>query len=460
MLRVLWFTIQIALIVAASVWIYKHPGTVAVHWLGYDIDAHVGVVFGAFVLSLFIFLAFYKCVDILLSLPRRLMGMRGRKRRDRGYQALTLGLSAVAAGDAKLASYQAYRMRQFLPQEKGLPWLLEAQAARLRGDEPEARGYFERLMKDKDTAFLGVRGLLNAAVETGDLDRALVLARQALTMHPDQPWIIRTVYGLETQKREWAGALTTLKKGERAKAWTADEIRSSRIAIFLQQAEELNRGGYQSEAGKKLREANRLDPVFIPAAARLAQHYIDTQKRRHAVAVIEKAWKENPHPDLVPLWDALSPSNKPNDMTVHLRWFERLVALKPGDAESQIAAARVAINDGLWGEAWQYLAAAEKIRPNARLYRLWATMEEKTSHSESAKRYWEKAADAAADRVWTCRETGRIYERWSPIAEPHGSFNTIIWDWPQGQRQSPVAIVPPGANDLISAPVLAIGSKD
>ena len=463
MIRILWFLVELSLVALAAMWMFGQPGQVDIHFLGYDIEAHPGVAFLAIVLLFAALVFLYKTVKFLFSLPLRWASLRGRKRRDRGFQALTVGLSAVAAGDAKLASYQAYRMRQFLPDEKGLPWLLEAQAARLRGDEAEARGYFEKLLREKDTAFLGVRGLLNAAVAGGDLDRALELARQALAMHPGQEWIIRTVFGLEVQKREWASALLTLKKGERAKAWDAEEVKGNRIALLMQQGEELSRGGYQGESTAKFREANRLDPAFVPAAVRLAQSYHDQHKRRQAVAVVERAWKENPHPDLVPLWETLSPPNKPNDMTARLRWFERLVALKPGDAESQLAAAKIAIADGMWGEAWQYLSAAEKIRPNARLYRMWARMEEKTNHSESAKRYWEKAADAAPDKVWTCRETGRIYDRWSALAAPQDSFNTIIWDFPHAQHAGRADALPAlpalNADDLLAAPARALTVK-
>lgn len=459
MIRILWFLIQVALVALAAMWIFGQPGQVDIHWLGYDIEAHPGVAFLAIILLFVVLVILSKTIGFIFSLPGRLSSLRGRKRRDRGFQALTVGLSAVAAGDAKLASYQAYRMRQFLPDEKGLPWLLEAQAARLRGDEAEARNHFEKLLKEKDTAFLGVRGLLNAAIASGDFGRALELARQAMTMHPGQSWIIRTVFGLEVQKHEWAAALTTLKKGERAKAWPIEAVKSNRIALLMQQGEDLSRGGYQGESTAKFREANRLDPAFIPAASRLAQNYIDQHKRRAAVAVVERAWKENPHPDLVPLWEALSPPNKPNDMTARLRWFERLVALNPGDAESQIAAAKIAIADGMWGEAWQYLSAAEKIRPNARLYRMWAQMEEKTNHSESAKRYWEKSAGAAPDKVWTCRETGRIYERWSALAAPHDGFNTMIWDFPHAGHQGTGAVLALNTDDLVIEPVAAITVK-
>lgn len=459
MVRVLWLLIQIGILAALAAWIFNHPGTVDIHWLDYDIKAQMGVVFIALVMAFATLMLIYNIAGWLLSIPRRFHDIRILKRREKGFRALTIGLSAVAAGDAKGAGYQAYRMRQFLPDERGLPWLLEAQAARLRGDEIEAQGYFERLMKDKDTSFLGVRGLLHTAVENADLDRAMSLARQALAMHPDQPWVIRTVFGLEVQKHEWAAALGTLKKGDRARAWTAEELNSNRIAILLRQSDELQRGGYQSEAMSRLKEAHRLDQAFTPTVIRLANAYEAVQKRRAAIAVVEKAWKEKPHPDLVPVWESLAPPNKPNDMTAHLRWFERLVALKPGDAESQIAAAKAAITDGLWGEAWQYLAMAEKLRPNARLYRLWAQMEEKTGHTESARRYWEKAADAPPDKVWTCRETGRIYEHWSPVAEPHGAFNTIVWDDPRSMHiMVPDSLLNAPSTDLVLEPVQKITS--
>ena len=47
----------------------------------------------------------------------------------------------------------------------------------------------------------------------------------------------------------------------------------------------------------------------------------------------------------------------------------------------------------------------------------------------------EKAADAPASKVWTCKVSGRIYERWLAIAEPHGSFNSIVWDYPVASSQ-------------------------
>lgn len=452
MIRAIWFLLHVVALVVAGFWLFSQPAMVEFSWRGYDVQAHIGLVFIALVTLFILLMLFYRMVGFIAALPRRLRGRQDKKRRDLGVRAMTLGFAAVSAGDAKLASYHAYRMRRFLGDEKGLPLLLEAQAARLRGDDVAADGFFEKLLKEKDTAFLGVRGLLQTAIDAGDGERALIMARQALAMYPAQPWIIRSVFGLEVERRAWDSALGTLKRGERAKAWTEGEARANRIAILLQQAEELTRAGFTVEAGRKLKDAWRIDPAFVPAVQRFARHAIDQGHRRRAVVAIERAWRDNPHPDLARLWEELAPANKPSDMTVRVRWFERLVAIKPGDAESQIAAARAAIADGLWGEAWQYLSAAEKIRPCARLYRLWAQMEEKTNHGESARRYWEKAANAPADRVWTCNQTGRIYERWSPIAEPHGAFNSIVWDYPvvkNAAAEHPAALA---AADVLALP--------
>src|SRR6185295_17797099 len=118
--------------------------------------------------------------------------------------------------------------------------------------------------------------------------------------------------------------------------------------------------------------------------------------------------------------------------------FERLVALRPDDAESQLAAAEAAIEQGLWGSARAYLERADSIRPGPRLYRLRARLAQALDRPEEASLMLRKAAEAPPDKTWVCAETGRTYEHWSPVAQPHGSFNTIIWDYPQRDRSAAI----------------------
>lgn len=429
--QTLWFMIKTSALIAAGAWLATRPGFVDISFGPYDIHARTGPLLLGGYLVLLIFLLVYRAYIALSDIPKAWRRYHERKRHHKGMQALSLGLSAVAAGDAKIASYQAYRARQLLREDKGISVFLEAQAARLRGDGDAARTGFQQLVDHRDTAFLGLRGLMLTAMEEGNLEKALQLARDAWRMHPRQPWVLLLVYNLTIRARQWDEAEKILRQAQRIKALDFDKVQSDQVALYLQQSDDAHYRGEQQNAVRYAKKAQTLNPAFVPAALRLARLYRDEGHRRAAVKVIEACWRTNPHPELVPVWDSLAPEHKAKDMSARLRWYERLLALKPDSAESQIAAARVAMEDGLWGEARQYLAMAEKLQPNARLYRLWAKFAERQQQPEESRHWLEKASDAKPDKVWVCRETGRIYEHWTAVAEPHGAFNTIVWEDPQ-----------------------------
>ncbi|MFP4386760.1 MAG: hypothetical protein ACLFRA_06070, partial [Alphaproteobacteria bacterium] len=183
-------------------------------------------------------------------------------------------------------------------------------------------------------------------------------------------------------------------------------------------------------------KAYRLDPSFLPTVLWLSEAYIDRNKSRIALSMIEKAWKVCPHPELTRLWAKAYTPPKDDNSAVRVRWFQRLLDLDPRSVEGLQAMASVMIQEELWGDARRHLEEAERIRPNAHLYKLWASLEDKATGNQSAVAMWEdKAASAPRERVWICSETGRVYNAWMPVSD-QGLFNTIIWDYPQGRRFS------------------------
>lgn len=440
MLRILWFAIKIGVLVAAAVWVANRPGLISLSWMDYTVEAQAWfalvVAFGAILLLL----TLHRFLLSVLGLSGAWGRYRDYRKQIKGQRALVLGMSAVAAGDRKLAQYQAHRARKLLPRDRGLTLLLEADSARLTGDEASAHTAYSKLLGNKDTAFLGMRGLLASALDRGQIEEALPLARKALSMQPKQAWLLRLVYRLELRERRWDDALRILRRVEKAKVFPADVTRSDRQAILIQQARDSFENA-QSRAGmEKLKQAYRIDPGFVPAAVALAEKYIENGDRRAAVKLVGRSWEISPHPELAALWKELAPPNKPHDFAIRLRWFEKLLAMRPDHVESQLAAAQAAVDDRLWGEARQYLSAAEEIKHTGRGYLLRAAMEEQLGHPGEAHYWMDKAANADADPVWTCRDTGQIYERWSPIAEPHGAFNTIIWGFPVARMPSMIPL--------------------
>ena len=81
--------------------------------------------------------AAYRMWLALRRAPQTIRDSRRSSRRRRGYESLTQGMVAVAAGDAEEALRQARRAESLLG-DPPLTMLLSAQAAQLGGDEAAA----------------------------------------------------------------------------------------------------------------------------------------------------------------------------------------------------------------------------------------------------------------------------------------------------------------------------------
>ncbi len=353
MLRALWFLVKVAALIAVVVWVASQPGQIDAAWLGYKIKVDMGLFLLAALGFVLLSIVVYQAIRSVFSFPQRLRAQSKIKARDKGYRALTLGLSAVAAGDTRTASTQARRAEKLLDGHSGLTMLLKAQAARLEGREDDALQSFVALLNDKDTAFLGVRGLLQSALDDGDYKHALELAQRAQKIHPRQPWILRVVYDLEIRLHHWERALEMLKNMRRVGAMDADKARSDEAAILIVQADAALEAGRPDQAERALKKALKVAPEFSPPVGRLVHIYLQSGQKKKARRVVESAWKRAPHPDLLTLW-----------------------------------------------------AGFDGVKPLG------------------------EVGEADAEKAWICCETGRVYEQYSPIALPHGSFNTIRWAKP------------------------------
>ncbi len=431
MIRALWFIAKLSVLVGAAIWLALRPGEVVIEWLDWRITVQAGFLFLVLGAGVFLLWTVYRIIGAVFSLFGWARRFRERRLRERGQRALLRGLAAVAAGDAKAAGKEARRARDLMPGDTGLVAILEAQAARMRGDRTATRAALETLLGSRDAAFIGVRGLIQLAIESGAPGEAISAARRALELQPRQGWLLKLVYDLEIRMRDWDPAEKTLRRAVRAGAISAGQAVSDRVAMALARADALTLAGEADKALREVKAACALDPSFVPAVTRLAGAELAQGRRRRAIARIERAWKANPHPDLVSLWEEAAPEKSRTQAAVRMKWFQRLVDLRPQSEEGYLALARVAMECQLWGDARFALEQVGKIRPCPRLFRLADMLETRSGLSVREGRSWlDMADDAAPERVWICRRTGRVYDRWSPIAEPHGGFNTIVWDIP------------------------------
>jgi len=447
MIKALWFAFKIGVFVALAVWVADRPGSMRLEWVdlqGNDIavTVHIGLfllfALGFVLLTLFV----YQTIKTFVNFPKSFARYNEIKAREKGYMALTKGLTAVAAGDTKAAVAYSRRAGKLLEGDTGLPLLLEAQAARLDGREEDAAKSFVALLEDKDASFLGVRGLLQTALDSGDDEGALLLAEKALKLHPRQGWILKIVYDLQTRLGQWFKAERTLTKTEKAGAINAEKAKSDRVALYLAQAEKDLKEGFRADAVLVIKKAIKLDPAFPPSSMMLADIFLKDGHKRKAQNLILKAWKVEPHGALAVYWMAIGAEDRGDDKLAALRRIERLLKANVDSAIGQRMAGQASVGAGLWGEAREYFRHSEELGPTAALYTAWAELEELSAYDEQAAKDWlSKASSAPVDCAWVCEDTGMVYGCWLPVCSgAQGRFNSLRWVRPSG-RNAPLIVL-------------------
>jgi HemY protein len=431
MIRAVLVFVALALAAAAAAWLADNPGAVTILWRGWRVDTSFAALATAAALVALVAAAIVRLWASLVHGLRLSRRARAESRRRRGYRALTQGLVAVAAGDAEEARRQARRANALLG-EPPLAKLLSAQAAQLEGDSAAARAYFADMLEDRETAFLGLRGLITQALRDDDMDAATAFAEKAYKLRPKTPWVARTLAELQVHRGEWREAARTLKRATRHQALDADEGRRKQAAALFGQSLEAEIQGQPAEALKLMRKAHKLAPGLAPATARLAELMAATGQEGRAERLLARAWAEGPHPDLAKAYRGLRAGEEP---LARVRRLGKLAEGNPEHEESRVALAQAALAADLWGEARRHLEAALGGGPNGaptrRVFRLMAEVEESEHGNHEAAREWlARAAEAEPDPAWVCARCGAAALNWRPVCPQCDSFDSLVWGSP------------------------------
>jgi HemY protein len=197
MRAILAFVVIVAL-TAAAVLFTENPGDVEILWQGWQIKTSVGVLVAAAALAALAVTLVVRLVSLTVGTPGAFLRRRRERRRRAGYQALTRGMVAVAAGDPQEAQRYARRAEVLLA-EPPLTLLLSAQAAQIGGDEQAAKNFFTAMLDRPETELLGLRGLFNQALRGGDREAARHLARRAAELRPNTAWAALSLFDLEAR---------------------------------------------------------------------------------------------------------------------------------------------------------------------------------------------------------------------------------------------------------------------
>ena len=432
MLRALVYIAVLAVVIWGAASLAGHPGWVALEWGGFRIDTSFAVLLLAVALIAVLAALLYRGWLFLRRAPGRLKWAWQAKRRQKGYQALTRGMVAIAAGDADEARRQAKRADSLL-NEPPLTMLVAAQAAQMHGDEKAAAKFFTAMTKKPETEFLGLRGLMTQAIKRGDTLDALTLARRAYRLQPKSAWVSSRLFDLQAREGLWLDALVTADELRKNGLMDDASARRNKAVLSHQLGLEAKRLGNPDDALARLKDARKLAPDFVPAAVALAEMWTAAGKEKKAARALEDAWTAAPHPALVePYWNARQAASA----LERAQATKKLADRRPDHPESLIALARASLDARLWGEARRHLETALAQVPKgqpvpARVCRMTAELEEEEGGDHARAREWLlRASLAGPDPMWVCGHCGNAVVRWSALCGKCGDFDAFQWRSP------------------------------
>jgi HemY protein len=355
-LRLVTLFLLIGLAAGAASWLMAQPGSLAMEWLGWQIEMRSSLAVTLMVAFALAAVFFDRLQRAFRAMPVWLGGRWRQRRDDAGHRALTLGLMAVSAGEPTEARKQAARAHRLLdaPQLTGL---LSAQAAHLAGDHAAARRYFTALADDRDTAFLGQIGLMRLALDAKDSPSALDAANKALGVKPQSAVAAEQLWQLHAGQEQWAAALEAIAiviKDRKKQSENVPELllRQRTALLFLDGMSTLQTGADSVAATRRFEAALRDDPAFLPAVFALADSYLALANRRKAIKLLEKSFTRVPHAEIADRLQKLWDDNDGNSLARLIR----LIPQKPLALQHAAyhIAGDIAASTGLDGEAKRF----------------------------------------------------------------------------------------------------------
>ena len=438
MVRLLIFLAALALAALGLTWLANNPGVVDLTWRGEEYEVSLMLALGA-VLALAVALSIvWAVLRFVFRIPSLVsIGAQARKR-EKGFRALSRGMIAVGAGDARAAAKHASDASRLVGHEP-ITKLLQAQSAQLAGDRASAVAAYNAMLNHHETHGLGLRGLHLEARRADDHAAALQYAMRANARAP-AAWAGQAVLDDRTRRGDWAGALATVDSNAAARLIDKPTANRWRAVIKTAMAEEMMERDPKG-ALVLAQEACRLAPTLVPAAAICGQLTAQAGDYRRASRILEAAYTQTPHPDLAAAYLRVRRGDSADDRLVRARSLARVAH---NDPESLLTLGRAAL------EAHDRAAARAAIapliasdsprgRPTRRVCLLMADIEEADGHQGAVREWLGRAARAARDKAWVA--DGVISDRWAPVS-PSGTLDAFVWRTPDERIAAPAEPLP------------------
>lgn len=459
LLKIVFFIVAVTAITYGAMELSTVPGELMLTYGGLEMRLGPLEVLAALVALVVLVWVAFKLLGLIAAFIRFLAGDEtavtryfARNRVERGYQALSDSMMALAGGEGHLAMTKAQKAERFLNKPE-ITTLLVAQAAEQTGDRTKAENAYKKLVEDDRTRFVGIRGLMRQRLEQGDTDTAMKLAEKAFALKPKHEDTQDVLLRLQAEKGDWKGARATLAAKAKTGSLPKDVLKRRDAVLALSEAKELLDDDVSIEKQEQVIAAHKQSPDLIHAAVLAARGYIAKGNKKHAARLLTKAWSASPHPDLATAFAEIEPNETPQE---RLKRFKSLTKVNIDDPETRMLMAELHIAAEEFPEARRALGTLPETDATVRVLTLMAAIERGSGGTDQLVNAWlAKAVTAPRGPQWICDNCQNIHDHWEPVCSNCHGFDTLSWRRPP-QNDKPLS----GGLEMLPLLVAVNGSAE
>lgn len=427
MRRIILFFVLLLPSIYAAKWLIENPGMMSVTWLGYRIETFTSLFFIAAIFTLLIIWSITSFIRSILFAPARYKSRHSLVRQNKGLNALSQAMIALATQDSKTAKSALAKAEKLLPELAATP-LLRAQLAHGEGKVEAAHHHLQQLTENKETAFLGYLALAKSALRQKQYEEAQHHALHAFKQRPDNHALALLCVESAFRNSDWAVADEVIRRAMKRKALEKSEGRELLSMMHTHRAQLSHQKGEFELSESYVTQALKVTRHFLPAVIEDASVLADRGDKRSLHRLLSAQWKYTPNPKLADIYaHALEDSSAKRQEKA----FDKLIKSAPEHPESHVAAAKIAIATANWERARNELKIALTKLQTARLYSLMAEVEKHENGEGAAVESWlNRAVEANLDEAWVCNQCGSVHEEWEMFCSSCDAFHSIHWHLP------------------------------
>lgn len=386
----------------------EYPGEITINWGTYEIRTSLFFAFVVLSILVLVTLVMFRVSLWLKNLPKRLKEGRREKRLEEGVKALVGSLEAAATGQHQQAKLLAEKATNLLPNSESTSVISETFYLEKPSEKTTRR--YEKMAENPETAFLGLRGLIQLARRRNDWAAVRVYAEQALNEKADSPFALGAFFEAALRTERLDTALELMSRVGKQGVLNADTREFYEACLCTEQAHKFLEAQSAPEAMESVKRGLKVIPNFAPLLLLKADILQALGKDAKASKELATAFEECPRPEILNKWLMLT-DNGSNAAKLRKEGL-KLIEASAGGVQKDYFEGLLYLYISEFEEAFKSLTKAKAERADREILEALARVQEALGHPELEIGKTLKAALKAKPLVFAKHGFVEDYRKW------------------------------------------------